>query len=638
MRSSDRRKTADQIIADLGLELPDENVENVEERTTAVAEKTALRNSILPDNALSARFTTTHGPDLKQVSGAVYAGSHNGEEQRILWFKVDDGLYPTVYTLWKNPGIVPLLHTTQNVVEKMQGGADLMIPGLARGPPFPAKARKGAVVAIASTAEPSVPIAVGVCEIDISELQEVQGMKGHAVENMHWAGDELWAWSPSGKPGGEPPDSIDGWLEEPRGDDSIVKQTEQLSINPDGDEAGGVSLKPQNGDSVQAADGDVTAKEEQEAEQVPDKEFTTKEIDAAFRSAFLYGVYHYKDKHKDEKNFGFEFPLSQSFVMSNLVQPFLPAFTPSQANQLQIKKTSWKNIKKFIRSLDKEMIIKSKERDGNEVVVFDIDFDDRHILNFEPYNLPKKETVAGTSLGRGGKATETIDAGGDSSVGQKLKIQTLYKPKDKLEPLFKPAAASPQAFYTAADLRPIVERYIEVEQLINEKNKRLINLDPFIANTCLSTKDSTDKGFLEKGSIPRDALLEKIRDSCCAPYHVISRAAPNDTEFAAGKPKAGSPPKILITLETRSGNKTVTKISGLESFHIPPQPLADELRKVCAGSASVDQLVGSSMKNPVMEVMVQGPQRDAVIKALERRGVDKRWVDVVDKTKGKKKG
>lgn len=636
MRSSDRRKTADQIIAHLGLELPNENVENAEEKAAAVAEKTALRNSILPDNALSARFTTTHGPDLKQVSGTVYAGSHNGEEQRILWFKVDDRMYPTVYTLWKNPGIVPLLHTMQNVIEKMQGGADLMTPGLARGPPFPAKARKGAVVAVASTVEPSVPIAVGICEIDISELQEVQGMKGHAVESVHWAGDDLWAWSPSGKPGGEPPDSIVGWLDEPGNADDIVEQTEQLSINPDGNEGGGVSLQPQNGDTVQTADGDVTAKEE--GEQVPDKEVTTKEIDAAFRSAFLYGVYHYKEKHKDEKNFGLEFPLSQSFVMSNLVQPFLPAFTPSQASQLQIKKTSWKNIKKFIRSLDKEMIIKSKERDGNEVVVFDIDFDDRHILNFEPYRIPKKETAAGTSLGRGGNATETIDTGGDSSVGQKLKNQTLYKPKDKLEPLFEPASANPQAFYTVAGLRPIVEKYIEVEQLVNEKNKRLVDLDPFLANTCLSTKNSIDKGFLEKASIPRDTLLEKIRDNCCAPYHVISRAAPNDTEFAASKPKAGHPPMILITLETRSGNKTVTKISGLESFHIPPQPLADELRKVCAGSTSVDQLVGSSMRNPVMEVMVQGPQKEAVTKALERRGVDKRWVDVVDKTKGKKKG
>jgi len=58
---------------------------------------TALRKSLLPENALSARFTTTAGPDLKQVSGTVYVGSHEGtaDEQRVLWAKVGEKMYPT---------------------------------------------------------------------------------------------------------------------------------------------------------------------------------------------------------------------------------------------------------------------------------------------------------------------------------------------------------------------------------------------------------------------------------------------------------------------------------------------------------------------------------------------------------------
>ena len=55
----------------------------------------ALRNSLMPEDALSARFNTTVGPDLKQVSGTVYAGTHPGEDQRILWFKVEERLIPT---------------------------------------------------------------------------------------------------------------------------------------------------------------------------------------------------------------------------------------------------------------------------------------------------------------------------------------------------------------------------------------------------------------------------------------------------------------------------------------------------------------------------------------------------------------
>ena len=139
---------------------------------------------------------------------------------------------------------------------------------------------------------------------------------------------------------------------------------------------------------------------------------------------------------------------------------------------------------------------------------------------------------------------------------------------------------------------------------------------------------------MHKGFIPRDALAEQVL-SKCSPYYLIVRGTATSDENQ--KPKAGHPPKIVITLETRSGNKTVTKVSGLEPYYIPPQPLADELRKVCAGSTSVEKMSGSSDRNPVMEVMVQGPQKDAILKALEKRGVDKRWVDVVDKTKKKKK-
>ncbi|KAK3067229.1 hypothetical protein LTS18_001241, partial [Coniosporium uncinatum] len=72
LRSSDRRKTADQIIQDLHLSKTLSDNASDEDKATHTAEHTALRNSLLPDNSLSARFTTTAGPNLKQVSGTVY--------------------------------------------------------------------------------------------------------------------------------------------------------------------------------------------------------------------------------------------------------------------------------------------------------------------------------------------------------------------------------------------------------------------------------------------------------------------------------------------------------------------------------------------------------------------------------------
>lgn len=95
LRSSDRRKTADKIIADFKLESSAGTSVDPEAKAAATAAHTSLRNALLPDNALSAKFTTTSGPSLKEVSGTVYIGSHVSGEQRVLWFSLDGQLYPT---------------------------------------------------------------------------------------------------------------------------------------------------------------------------------------------------------------------------------------------------------------------------------------------------------------------------------------------------------------------------------------------------------------------------------------------------------------------------------------------------------------------------------------------------------------
>jgi translation initiation factor 2D len=312
--------------------------------------------------------------------------------------------------------------------------------------------------------------------------------------------------------------------------------------------------------------------------------------------------------------------------MSLLVQPFLPTYSPARTASLQIKKTSWKNLKKFIKTLDKEKIVKSKDH-GNEVVIQSIDFTNREVEAFVPYRLPKKDAPASSIAG-----ATAAPSSSESSIGQKLRLVSILRPKEKVAYIFNASKADPRGLYTPAELKQILIAYCEAENLVSEKNKRLININPQIANSLLGNT-AADNAALSTGTIPRDALAERLV-AASSPFHAILR---NDADVADSKPKAGAPPKIQIVLETRSGNKTVTKISGVEAYYIAPQPLADELRKTCAGSTSVDRLQGSSPKTPVMEILVQGPQKDAVIKALEKRGVNKTWVDVLDKTKGKKK-
>lgn len=150
-------------------------------------------------------------------------------------------LISAVYTLWQNPGICALLHTPSMVVNKLRGGADLMTPGLA-GPPFPPHAKKGAVVAVASLESPSVPVVIGRCAIDVSSLTTTQGAKGHAVETFHWAGDDLWNWSTSGRPGATAPEECAGWVPDDSEELAAATQKASLEDGRDVEEEGGVSL------------------------------------------------------------------------------------------------------------------------------------------------------------------------------------------------------------------------------------------------------------------------------------------------------------------------------------------------------------------------------------------------------------
>lgn len=153
-----------------------------------------------------------------------------------------------------------------------------MTPGLQRGPPFPKKATKGSIVAIASLEAPTVPMAVGTCVIDVSSLGSTQGAKGHAVETFHWARDELWAWSTGNKPGREPPALIKAWDEQEEEDRSLAERT--AAVDLDGND-GGVLLgadpaERSKVEQAQGVEGEDVPSNKDFVDVVEDKELTMK--------------------------------------------------------------------------------------------------------------------------------------------------------------------------------------------------------------------------------------------------------------------------------------------------------------------------------------------------------------------------
>ncbi|RSL98984.1 hypothetical protein CEP52_009973 [Fusarium oligoseptatum] len=627
LRSSDRRKLADQIIRDYRIPIPQLSPDD--DTTSSGAQQTlsSLRNSLLPESTSSARFTTSSGPNLAQISGTIYVGACPGQDERILWFQFGKipKLIPTVYTLWHNPNIVPLLHTPDFVVEeKLTHGSDLMIPGLIKAPSaeWDSRAITGSVVAVAGMQKDTVPLWIGTCQVDICKLPpSVRGQKGVAVKALHWAGDECWSWRPLGSGGQAPPESLDGWPGLTAGAAEGIQQMSLEDNEDDGHEA-------DNGAPVEnSAHEEGSPKDDKDAAEEEEYEPTTKDIDDAFQKAFLYAI-HKAKADKQGPNFGFVFPIQPSFLISNMIQPYLRSQNPQY---YIIKKTSWKNAKKFIKHLDKLGLVKSKDRNGGETVILDIDFDDDLVTGFRPYNLPKPK-AAGPEQTKTGESSGQASSSADVSLGQSITIQNVYRLSPKLVPTLLPSKTE---FYTAQQVSAALKSYIEQRPELGGQGSSTVKLDTFLANNILGTNPSHDDSqAFASGRISRSALQKRVLDDShlCQPFYVIKRKDSASDQ----KPKAGHPPHVLVTIEKRTGTKVVTKISNLEPFFIDPQLLAPELQKKCAGSASVGQASGA--KPGLLEIVVQGDQRKIVVgEVLPKRGIDAKWVDVVDKTKAKKK-
>ena len=111
-------------------------------------------------------------------------------------------VFPTVYTLWILPNLLPRLPTWPQVMDPtLLSGSALMLPGLIPPPnTFPEAQQQDGVyppshAIISITAYPAtVPLVVARSEMDMKDLcaKRASGDKGKAATAIHTKGDYLW--------------------------------------------------------------------------------------------------------------------------------------------------------------------------------------------------------------------------------------------------------------------------------------------------------------------------------------------------------------------------------------------------------------------------------------------------------------
>ncbi|KAK9457965.1 hypothetical protein V1511DRAFT_491353 [Dipodascopsis uninucleata] len=591
VRNSDRRKLLGQILENYGIE------------ADSISSET--KDNILPE-VQTAKFIARGGE-----KGVIYVG---GEKNTPLWIKMDDNtLIPTVYTLWKCPFLVPILYTWPPVIEKLQNGADMMTPGMIR--PLPDNIEKGRIVAVGDIHRKGVALAVGTLSINIQNGSPLEGDHGKAVIIVNCFGDELPV---KGKP--VPPQELDCTLplydKESESKATIEASTEADTQSNDSNESAAIEKITEKIDQTNISTQSSVQHTAAATSKVNDGP-STADIDEGFRKALVATI------HQSRTGTALSFPQPASTFISAHILANLPA---NLAN-IQLKQTSWKKAAKFLKAMEKEGLVKVKERGGDVTITSIAGLEHESVRVFTKYRTASAQKAINERNAVENQEKDGSEEPGSDAYSRTLDIKEFYQLKDQGKLIAEAVGASTSQYYGAAELRTMLLEYIAKEGLIDPSKHKNVKLNPVLA------KILTSAGARVAGSqitlSTREELIDAFRQSCTKSYKVLrGNEDENSVKYAKG-----APPKILIVTSMKMGHK-ITRILNVETYKIDPQELANELRVECAGSTTVNKSTEGDKKH---EIQVQGPQMKAAMAVLERHGIKKIWMEIKDNTTSKRK-
>ena len=276
----------------------------------------------------------------------------------------ENAFYPTVYTLWKYPKMLPVLTTHVPVMSRIANGADLMLPGVIIDESKAIKAycdgklEKNDTVSI-NLANNLAPIAVGKA-FRSSEDMYLACRHGKAVDILHSFGDQLWAAGTRVEVPdlGLPvlPQEIQEYSEE--NEESPTSSEENKEEGEEGDSNDNTTTAANNNTTTTTAnDNNENQEVEQKLEDLNLKEEALEDLDPRSDSEkmdeLLSNAFLQAWKTSAKK---IDFPiLTSNFFRLHMVPQAPPGVT------LDLKKSSHKKLSKFLARMEKKGIIKIKE-------------------------------------------------------------------------------------------------------------------------------------------------------------------------------------------------------------------------------------------------------------------------------------
>ncbi|KAI5999980.1 hypothetical protein EDD15DRAFT_2235943 [Pisolithus albus] len=584
---------------------------------------------------MSRRFATN-----TNTQGVAYL-SPDGDP---LWFSAEKGadeLIPTVYTLWKKYDLLPCITTPAGVIPVLIGGADLMIPGVVQIPSSQTVVPPQ-LVAIAQYNKDSPttrgpPLAVGRLAADLGSLKA--GGKGKAVHLLHSWKDCLFNVGSKI----DPPEVLVEIQEVGESNEGAETDVVGERDEPSAEvrEVGGADLGEDDADPhvdpapkhlvQQPRPAPQFSKEgECHLDSCRDVAPTRTEVSTILRDAVLQAI---RSTVKSLPTASFPIPAGTFY--SSYILPYRPASfrrpvpgpgdssSPSGNDSgaseyplIDLKHSTYKSLAAFLKILDKQGILTIKDMKP-EPLVMSVNASHSDVLSHTPYvslhDIQLKE-----------EKREKREEEEKARV-QEMEIKELWKPHTPSGSgrFFSEGGFDSSALYTYSELKATVIKYITARQLVNAHDQSYVNVSQDeVLHDIVAGKNESDESveFLK-----REEVVQRLSKRMQNWYEI--RAEGREPLLRKGELKP-----ISVVAKTRQGRRANTLITGFEPFLLEAETMAEELRRICAGSTGVSPLPGKAARS---EVLVQGKQIKAVVDFLLSKGVPKKWIETADLT-GKK--
>jgi len=502
------------------------------------------------------------------TSANVHVSVHIKDKDPVC-FEVDGVIYPTLYLLWKHPGILHNYVTHPPVLEKLQNGANLMLPGIiakrdaegALTPTSYGRLPKGQCIGVQISSN-SAPIGVGTTALSSEDMFMSAGV-GRGVQMLHVYKDQLWAAGskqrlPNMGPVNLPKD--------------MMMQFEEVDDKTDTTDDAPVDTQQQDDATHDDSNSNSVQKEIEANMDKLTLQCDTEEPEEETMEDLLY-ISFLKAVKTTAKNI--ELPI----LTSNFYRLHMVGACP-EGKTLDVKKSKFKKISKFLQELVVLGLCSVEELSKGVESVTAINWAHPEI----------KEFSVGSSEG----VVEKVEVKQvDADVYVPPDIKELFAVTAAVLPLFKDSGINKGDMLTSIETRKLITAYVKTNELQDKGNKKLVLLDPHLSHICLKKGDCSSH-------LMWDEVMSSIMSKMSSAY---SLTLPGEKTIY----KKGNLPNITVSTQTRAGNKKMTLVVGLSAYSLDPAAVARLIQTRVASSASVTTTASNDIA-----MQVQGDQRSAI--------------------------